>query len=39
VALPVTYVLSPDLTIKMVAAGERTWNHPSMLTKIEKALK
>ena len=38
-ALPVTYILSPDLTIKAVEAGERDWNHPSMLKKIEGALK
>jgi thiol-disulfide isomerase/thioredoxin len=38
-ALPVTYVLSPDLTIKRVEAGERDWNHPSMKKKISDSLK
>jgi thiol-disulfide isomerase/thioredoxin len=38
VGIPVTYVLNPSLTVVMVEAGERDWNHPKMVAKMEKAL-
>ncbi len=38
VAIPVTYVLNPSLTIVMVEAGERDWGHERMLARMRKAL-
>lgn len=39
VAIPVTYVLDPSLTIVMVEAGERDWGHEKMLGKMREALR
>lgn len=39
VAIPVTYVLDPSLTIVMVEAGERDWGHEKMLGKMQEALR
>jgi thiol-disulfide isomerase/thioredoxin len=38
VALPITYVTDPSLTIKKIAVGERDWHHPRMQQQIERAL-
>lgn len=38
VGIPVTYVLDQSLTVVMVEAGERDWNHPKMKAKMDKAL-
>ncbi|RYG60738.1 MAG: TlpA family protein disulfide reductase [Alphaproteobacteria bacterium] len=38
VAIPVTYVLDPSLTIVMVEAGERDWMHDKMLGRMRKAV-
>lgn len=37
--IPVTYVLTPSLTVVMAEAGERDWAHPKMAAKMERALK
>ena len=37
--LPSTLLLDASLTVKLVAAGERSWNHPEMLTKMQAALR
>jgi thiol-disulfide isomerase/thioredoxin len=37
--LPASYVLDPNGTVKLVAAGAREWVHPKMQAKIEQALK
>lgn len=38
-AIPVTYVLDRKLKVEMVEAGERDWTHPTMITKMEEALR
>lgn len=39
VGLPVTYVLDPSLTVRMVEAGERNWAHAKMVEKVRAAVK
>lgn len=37
-AIPVTLVLDPSMTVRMAVAGERKWDHPKMVAKMDEAL-
>lgn len=38
-AIPVTYVLDPSLTVQMVEVGERDWGHSAMIGRVREVLR